>query len=181
MKKLLSLLLSLLLVFSLSSCKNSNTNNVSNEDIIQPIPQLQIKVGEQTANAIYGYYNYNAPIGDNHSQGGTQDYVNPLDLMQKPNIPIITTNEKQAILNFVWEKLEKQSNPKFNTNPDKISIVSWSDKEWGNTTATSEDVSLNDNTITLKPNGNIYEVKAEWTDKEKTSGTFIYHFCIISE
>lgn len=148
---------------------NNYANKLLHENdslvILQNPPALSIVSDETNHETLLGAYSWQCQNIDGSSTNKDADSAHPLhckDLLS----PLETTTDR-AILRFKEE-------------PDEIlSVCCWSDKDWSNTSAQSEQVAVNGNELTLKAGGYIYEVQAKWnTEKSGFGGTANYSFYI---
>ena len=148
---------------------NRYANRLLNERaamiILEKPPALDVVSDNTCSSALLGTYSWQCKNNDGTSQSMDVDSAHPLDcedlLLQ------FETTETSAFLRFTEE-------------PDAIlSAHCWSDEHWSDTTADSENVSVNGNEIELKAGGYIYEVTAEWnTEKSGYGGIAHYSFYV---
>ncbi|MDE5819265.1 MAG: hypothetical protein K2I07_08090 [Lachnospiraceae bacterium] len=127
-------------------------------------PLLTVISDENAHDALLGTYSWQRENGDGTSTGIEVDHAHPLDC--EAWLPPLETTCKTAVLRFAEE-------------PDRIvSIRCWSDENWSDPTAESEDITVMENEIELKIGGYIYEVTAEWNTENGYGGTAYYSFYV---
>ncbi len=138
--------------------------------LIEP-PTLTISTLDSSIEALRGTTSWLYDNGDGTQSGIESDSMHPLDSNSKEYMPTLlitpTPNSSKNPLEAVLQ---------FDVNPDEVSVHCWSDEHWGNTSAESEDILVNDFAIELKDSGYIYEVIAHWSSSEKYGGTAYYSF-----
>lgn len=142
---------------------NQYANELLNDEdsifISEEPPALTILSDQTAFGALRGTYSWQKDNGDGTATLTEADSPHPLDC--KDLLPLLETTEETAVLDFAWK-------------PDTVKVQCWSDEQWGNTNAESEDVTINGNVITLKPGGYIYEITAEWDTENGYGGTVSY-------
>ncbi len=148
---------------------NRYANRLLNEGdamiILEKPPALDV-ISDNTCNsALLGTYSWQCKSNDGTFQSMDVDSAHPLDC-------------EDLLLQF--ETTETSASLRFTEEPDAIlSACCWSDEHWSDTTADSENVSVNGNEIELKSGGYIYEVAAEWnTEKSGYGGIAHYSFYV---
>lgn len=127
-------------------------------------PLLTVISDETTHDALLGTYSWQHVNGDGTSTGIEVDHAHPLDC--EAWLPPLETTSQTVVLRFSEE-------------PDRIvSIRCWSDENWSDPTAESEDITVMGNEIELKIGGYIYEVTAEWNKDSGYGGTAYYSFYV---
>ncbi|MBD5467659.1 MAG: hypothetical protein HDR21_05850 [Lachnospiraceae bacterium] len=128
-------------------------------------PPLLTVISDETAHdALLGMYSWQRENGDGTSTGIEVDHAHPLDC--EAWLPPLETTSQTAVLRFTEE-------------PDQIvSIRCWSDENWSDPNAESEDITVMGNEIELKIGGYIYEVTAEWNNESGYGGTAHYSFYV---
>ncbi len=144
---------------ALSQYANELLRDENSIFISEEPPALTI-VSDQTAyGALRGTYSWTKKNIDGTVTSMETDSLHPLDC--KNLLPLLETTEATATLRFSWE-------------PDTVSVRCWSDGHWGNTAAGSEDVTVSENVMTLKPGACIYEITAVWDTNNECGGTVSY-------
>lgn len=184
MKKLLSILLTIILVLSLTACQaygqvdcpasdepdpvNAPGSNGSSKPTSKEPPVLTIL--DSSGNSIEankGTYTWSYDNDDGTQTGVCADSSHPLE-WQEFLIPMITSDDTVE-LNFAVQ-------------PQEISVRCWRDAYWGHTDAKEEAVTLTGNTIELKDGGYIFEVAAKWTGENLAAeGTVRYGFYVLKD
>lgn len=128
-------------------------------------PPLLTVISDETAHdALLGTYSWQRENGDGTSTGIEVDHAHPLDC--EAWLPPLETTSQTAVLRFTEE-------------PDQIvSIRCWSDENWSDPNAESEDITVMGNEIELKIGGYIYEVTAEWNTENGYGGRAHYSFYV---
>ncbi len=140
---------------------NSGAANI----ILEEPPDLSVVSDETSFGALLGAYSWQKKDIDGNSISTNADSAHPLDCKDLLSPPF-ETPETTATLRFTEE-------------PDTIlSVQCWSDEHWGEPAASSEDVTIDGNVLTLKPGGYIYEVTAEWNAESGYGGTASYSIYI---
>jgi len=178
MKKMISWILTIILMLYMSACNTGSTettipptidppgNSGPSKPTMKEPPKLTVSFGPgDSVQATTGTYGWNYDNGDGTMTGIQADSPHPLDLMDHLT-PLETT----------VDTLELQ----FEVQPQSISVRCWNDSQWGNTGAESQKVSLSGNMLELKEGGYIYEVEATWTGENLAAeGTVHYVFYVI--
>lgn len=148
---------------------NSYANRLLDEKdaniILEEPPGLAVISDNTSINTLLGSYLWQKMNADGTATSLIADGAHPLDC--KDMFVKLETTEQTASLNF------------FEKSPDRIlNAECWSDRYWNNPSAVSEDVEIDGNEITLKPDGYIYEIRAEWDTDNGYGGTAYYSFYI---
>lgn len=154
-------------LFLLSGCAPKAP--VYNEPDLTP-PTLTVTCGEATVEAgVYNGYNWEARNEDGEWFGVDAMCQMIKDL--EDSITVLETTEPTVELKFAIE-------------PDVISVSCCSDIIWRDSDAYAPDTDLEvaDGKITLKPGGNIYKVRANWSaekrDEKGVMGSVSYCFYV---
>lgn len=176
MKRIISILLAVILVFSLAACQSSQEGNQTNpsgsngpsKPALKEPPVLNVLDSTSTGiEANEGTYTWSYDNGDGTQSGVCADSPHPLE-WQKFLDPMTTSDDTVEL--------------SFDVQPQEISVQCWSDAYWGDVNAKAEDVRLNGNTLELKDGGYIYEVVAKWTGENLAAeGTVYYGFYVIKD
>ena len=83
----------------------------------------------------------------------------------------ITRLEGSGTVTFSWD----------GPAPDSVTVQCWSDTEWGNTRAESQEVPLEGDGFALKERGWVYEIHAAWDSSEDWGGEALYCFYGVGE
>ena len=184
MKKLLAIILSAILIFSMTACQSSGqiscpaddepekvnapgSNGASKPTATEP-PEL--KVLDSTCLGIVankGTYSWTYDNGDGTQTGVCADSAHPLE-WQEFMVPMTTSDDTVELY--------------FDVQPQEISVRCWSDAYWGKVDAEEENAALNRNKLELKDGGYIYEIVAKWTGENLAAeGTVHYGFYVIKD
>lgn len=182
MKKLLSILLAVILIFAMTACQNQiscpaadepnqmnapGSNGASKHTSKEP---LELKVLDSTCIGIVankGTYTWTCDNGDGTQTDVCADSSHPLK-WQEFLVPMTTSDDTVEL--------------HFDVQPQEISVRCWSDEYWGMVEAEEENVTLSENTLKLKDGGYIYEVVAKWTGENLAAeGTVHYGFYVIKD
>ena len=184
MKKLLSTLLTVILILAMTACQSSGqiscpaegepekvnapgSNSASKPTSTEP-PEL--KVLDSTCLGIVankGTYSWMSDNGDGTWKGVEADSSHPLE-WQEFLVPMITSDDMVELY--------------FDVQPQEVSIRCWGDANWGKVNAKEENASLSSNKLELKDGGYIYEVVAKWTGENLAAeGTVYYGFYVIKD
>ena len=184
MKRLLSILFAVILIFSMTACQSSGqiscpadnepekvnapgSNGASKPTSTEP-PEL--KILDSTCLGIVankGTYSWTYDNGDGTWMGVEADSSHPLE-WQEFLVPMTTSDDTVEL--------------HFDVQPQEISIRCWSDEYWGKVEAEEENVMFSENTLKVKDGGYIYEVVAKWTDDNLAAeGTVHYAFYIVKD
>ena len=184
MKKLLSILLAVILIFAMTACQSSGqincpadgepekvnapgSNGASKPTSTEP-PEL--KILDSTCLGIVankGTYSWMSDNGDGTWKGVEADSSHPLE-WQEFLVPMTTSDDTVELF--------------FDVQPQEVSIRCWSDANWGKVNAKEENVNLSGNKLELKDVGYIYEVVAKWTGENLAAeGTVYYGFYVIKD
>lgn len=132
--------------------------------ILEEPPALSIISDNTFVGAFRGTYSWQRRNYDGTITTVSADSAHPLDVKNSRNP--LETREQTAMLYF-------------NGEPDEIlNVRCWSDENWDNPAAESEDVAVNGYEIQLKPGGYIYEVQARWDTEGGYGGTANYSFYV---
>ena len=180
MKKLVSILLTAILIFSMAACQSAENpengqgqpnppgSNGSSKPTSKEPPEL--KVLDSTCIGIVankGTYSWTYDNGDGTQTGVCADSSHPLE-WQEFLVPM-TTSDDTVELNF-------------DVAPQEFTIRCWSDAYWGKVDAEEENTTLSGNKLELKDGGYIYEVVATWTGENLAAeGTVHYGFYIVKD
>lgn len=131
--------------------------------ILENPPKLDVMSDNVCNETLLGTYSWQCKNKDGTFTNTQADSAHPLERA----LPPFETTETNAFLRFSEE-------------PDTIlNVRCWSDEHWSDTSADSENVSVNGDKIELKAGGYIYEVIAEWnTEKSGYGGIAHYYFYI---
>lgn len=180
MKRLGSILLAVILLFSMTACQLSQkpeqglsqTNPSGGSGTSKPTskepPELKIQdsacVGRK---ANQGTYTWTYDNGDGTQNGVCADSSHPLE-WQEFLVPMTTSDDTVGLC--------------FDVEPQEVFIRCWSDACWGEVDSEEENVPLNGNRLELKDGGYIYEVIAKWTGENLAAeGTVHYGFYVIKD
>ena len=184
MKKLLAIVLTVILIFSITACQrtghischaadepeqlNAPGSNGASKPTSKEPPAL--KVLDSTCIAIeanIGTYSWTYDNGDGTQTGICADSSHPLE-WQEFLIPMTTSDDNVELY--------------FDVEPQEFTIRCWSDAYWGQVDAKEEKVTIHGNKLELKSGGYIYEVVATWTGENLAAeGTAYYAFYVIQE
>ena len=184
MKRLLSIALAVILIFSMTACQNSGqiscpaddepekvnapgSNGASKPTSKEP-PILTVTDGVgNSVNANTGTYTWMYDNGDGTQTGVCADSSHPLEWQEF--LTPLTTSSATVELTFAVQ-------------PQEFTVRCWSDDNWGKTDAEEEFIACSGNTLELKPGGYIYEVVAEWTGENLVAeGTAYYGFYVVCD
>ena len=184
MKKILSMLLSVILILSMSACQaydqiscppaDESDKQIAPGSIGSSKPSSkeppELKVLDSTCLGIVankGTYSWMSDNGDGTQTGVCADSSHPLE-WQEFLVPMTTSDDTVELY--------------FDVPPQEISVRCWSDAYWGKVDAKEENAMLNQNTLKLKDGGYIYEVVAKWTGANLAAeGTVHYAFYIVKD
>lgn len=180
MKRMISILLAVILIFSLAACQSSQepgqelgqTNPPGSVGTSKPASKEPpvLKILDSTCIGIEankGTYTWTYDNGDGTQTGVCADSSHPLE-WQDFLIPMTTSDNTVELY--------------FDVQPQEISVWCWSDEYWGKVEAQEENVTLSENTLKLKDGGYIYEVVAKWTGENLAAeGTAYYGFYVIKD
>ena len=184
MKRFLSILVAVILIFSMAACQSSGqiscpaedepqkgnapgSNGASKPTAKEP-PVLKVLDNEgNSVEAVKGTYSWTYDNGDGAQTGVCADSAHPLE-WQEFLVPMITSDDTVELY--------------FDVQPQEASIRCWSDTYWGMVDAEEENAILSGNKLELKDGGYIYEVVAKWTGEKLTAeGTAYYGFYVIKD
>ena len=184
MKRILSILGAVILVFSMAACQSSGrisspadekpekvnapgSNGASKPTSKEP-PEL--KILDSTCIGIVankGTYSWTYDNGDGTQTGVCADSSHPLQ-WQEFLVPMTTSDDTVELY--------------FDVSPQEVSVRCWSDACWGKADAEEENATLSGNRLELKDGGYIYEVVAKWTGENLAAeGTAYYGFYVIKD
>ena len=152
MKKFLSILLAVILIFAMTACQSSGqiscpsdgepekvnapgSNGASKPTSKEP-PEL--KILDSTCLGIVankGTYTWTYDNGDGTQTGVCADSSHPLE-WQEFLVPMTTSDDTVELY--------------FDVQPQEISVRCWSDEYWGKVDAEEENVTLSENTLEIK-------------------------------
>jgi len=142
----------------------------NNDAVLKEPPALTISISDKNIEAMRGTSSWMYDNGDGTWSGVESDSVHPLDNSTKEYMPklMLTSSELSSTVAVcsLW----------FDTFPDETTIRCWEERQWGDTSAESEPVSVSNFTMELKDGGYIYEVIATWNSSEKYNGKAYYSF-----
>ncbi len=131
------------------------------ETAVPKPPALVVAAGDETQQALLGTYNWRRL----HLGGMEEvcaDSPHPLDCQ-----------DLLALLDARQTTVQLQ----FAKPPDApLSVRCWSDQQWGNPLADSQEVTITGDTLSLRPGGWIYEVTARWGGGWGPGGAAHYAF-----
>lgn len=140
---------------------DSSQGGEESEPVIGP-PQLTVSCGEHSVIGIRGTYSWSyEEEGAEVGVGINADGAHPLDMEED-----ITRLEGSGTVTFSWD----------GPAPDSVTVQCWSDTEWGNTRAESQEVPLEGDGFALKEGGWVYEIHAAWDSSEDWGGEALYCF-----
>lgn len=182
MEKLLAIILTVILIFSMTACQSSGqiscpaadepeqvnapgSNGASKPTAKEP-PALKVLDSTRIAiEANIGTYSWMYDNGDGTQTGICADSSHPLE-WQEFLIPMTTADGTVELY--------------FDVEPQEFTIRCWSDAYWGQVDAKEEKVTIQGNKLELKAGGYIYEVVATWTGENLAAeGTAYYAFYVI--
>ena len=184
MKRILSILGAVILVFSMAACQSSGrincpadeksekgnapgSNGASKPTSKEP-PEL--KILDSTCLGIIaniGTYSWTYDNGDGTQTGVCADSSHPLQ-WQEFLVPMTTSDDTVELC--------------FAVSPQEVSVRCWRDACWGKVDAEAENATLSGNRLELKDGGYIYEVVAKWTGENLAAeGTAYYGFYVIKD
>lgn len=169
MKRYIALFFSLICIITVAGC--SNATAIGNQPILTEPPKLTISTLDNSIEALRGTTSWLYDNGDGTQTGIESDSMHPLDSNSKKYMPTLLITPTPD-----FSKKPLEAVLQFDVSPDEVSVHCWSDKHWGNTSAESEDILVNDFAIELKDSAYIYEVIARWSSSEKYGGTAYYSF-----
>ena len=176
MKRIISVLLAVILVFTLTACQvaeeSSPTNPPGSNGAAKPTSKEPpaLKILDSTCiglEANKGTYSWTYDNGDGTQSGICADSSHPLE-WQEFLVPMTTADNTVELY--------------FDAPPQEFTVRCWSDAYWGQVDAKEEKVSIEGNTLELKEGGYIYEVIATWTGENLAAeGTVYYGFYVIRD
>ena len=174
MKRVLSGLLAVVLIFTLTACQTvgeplptnpPGSNGQSKPNSKEP-PVLRVMDSTGIAiEANRGTYSWMYDTVNGLWKSEEADSAHPLQC-QEFLIPMETASDAVTL--------------SFDVQPQDITVQCWRDIHFGNPDASGEYIDLDGNTLKLKAGGYIYEVCANWTDENlEAAGTVHYSFYVI--
>jgi len=147
--------------------------------ILQEPPTLYVLAGEIQIEGLMGTSSWIYPDENGELTGIMGDSQHPL--LKKEITPVLDlVPTYYSSIDPLCANLQFGAAPN-NVMPNEIFIRCWSEEDWGNSAAESENISVNfDNGYIffhLKDGNYIYEVVATWNSSDKHSGTVSYSFC----
>ena len=124
-------------------------------------PALVVVAGEEIHPASLGTYTWRRL----HLGGMEEvcaDSPHPLDCQEF--LPLLKARQARVRLQFA------------KAPDDPLSARCWSDRQWGNPLADSQEVIITGDTLPLRPGGWIYEVTARWGSEHGPGGEASYAF-----
>ena len=173
MKRLLSVLLAVILIFLMAACQSTQntesnppgSNGASKPTSKEPPILTVLDASGQSVDAVKGTYSWMYDTGNGLWTGVEADSAHPLDC-QEFLIPMETASDTVTL--------------SFDVDPQDITVQCWRDVHFGNTDARGERIPLDGNNLELKPGAYIYEICANWTGENlAAAGTVHYSFYII--
>lgn len=128
-------------------------------------PELTVTAGEASCTALRGGWSWNYQLEDGSYSGAIADSVHPLEAREIT--PVLETSEPEAALTFALE-------------PDAVAARRWPEEAWGDADAPGEDVSLDGDTLPLRPGGWLYQVSASWDRMPGFAGDCQHSFFVRS-
>lgn len=128
-------------------------------------PELTVTAREASCTALRGGWSWNYQLEDGSYSGAIADSVHPLEAREIT--PVLETSEPEAALTFALE-------------PDAVAARRWPEEAWGDADAPGEDVSLEGDTLPLRPGGWLYQVSASWDRMPGFAGDCQYSFFVRS-
>ena len=176
MRRLLSCLLAVILVFGFAACQapsepdptNPAGGKVASKPVSKEPPTLRILDSTcMGLEANKGTYSWSCDNGNGTKSGICADSSHPLE-WQEFLVPMITADNTVEL--------------SFDVPPQNLTVRCWSDAYWGQVDAREEKPSVQGSTLELKKGGYIYEVIATWTGENLAAeGTVSYGFYVIRE
>lgn len=174
MKRIVSILLAVILIFSLAACKSiqkpvspPGSDGPSKPTSKEPPVLIVLDSTGIGVEASKGTYTWTYDNGDGTRAGVCADSSHPLQ-WQTFLVPMTTCDDTVEL--------------EFAVQPQEISIQCWNDGCWGDVNAEGETATLDENILQLKEGGYIYEVVATWTGENLAAeGTVYYGFYIIQD
>lgn len=178
MKRLLSILIAVILAFSLSACQSNQkpelglgkTNSPGSNGLSKPtaVEPPMLKVQDNLGNsveAVRGTYSWMYDTGNGRWTGVEADSAHPLQ-SQEFLIPLETASNTVTL--------------SFDVQPQDVTVQCWRDVLFGNADASGEHIPIDGNTLELKGGGYVYEICANWTGENlAVAGTAHYSFYAI--
>lgn len=174
MKKIISILIVAILIFSMAACSHDarpeqvsppGSNGPSKATSTEP-PVLMID--DRSGNSIQantGTYSWIYDNGDGTQTGVCADSSHPLE-WQEFLVPMTTIKDTVEL--------------RFAVPPQEYSVRRWNESCWEDVNAISEDVDSMGDVIELTAGGYNYEVVAKWTGENLAAeGTVHYGFYVI--
>ena len=160
-----------ILLFESSSISNvggvDEPSNITTESLEKP-PTLTVSCGDIGVNAWLGTYSWlYKNLENGTAQAINADSSHPLTRLNSvPTLSIVPST-----LSHVEPRLAVLQ---FANTPDKIKVMCYSIDE--KDTNNGEEISVKDMTFQMKEGKHLYEIVAEWTDTEESSGKAYYAF-----
>ncbi len=148
MKRLIALVVSLICLFSFSSCRNQAENPR------QEPPSLTVQCGSETVEALLSTYSWSIVSSDGKGRSISADGKHPVELLDLYT-PLPLGSETTATLSF-------------EVKPLSVTVKCWNENnldldDASNLYADCMELDYDNGTITLPTDGNyIYEVLASW-------------------
>lgn len=178
MKRLLSILIAVILIFSLAACQSNQkpelelgktsppgSNGPSKPSSVEP-PMLKVQDNlGNSVEAVRGTYSWMYDTGNGLWTGVEADSAHPLQ-SQEFLIPLETASGTVTL--------------SFDVQLQDITVRCWRDVHFGNADASGEHIPIDGNTLELKTGGYVYEICANWTGENlAAAGTAHYSFYVI--
>lgn len=147
----------------LSACASQPEAPAPEAGGITAPPELTVTIGEERCTALRGGWSWTVREGEDQYSGTIADSVHPLECQEIT--PQLTTVEPQVLLSFPLEA-------------DTLTAQCWPESAWGDVSAQGEDITIEGDTLTLRPGGWIYEVHAVWDAMPDYEGDCHYSFFV---
>lgn len=178
MKRLPSILIAVILVFSLAACQSSQdpelglnqtnppgSNGSSKPTAKEPPALTVLDANGQSVETVKGTYSWMYDTGNGPWTGVEADSAHPLQ-SQEFLIPLETASGTVTL--------------SFDVQPQDVTVRCWRDVHFGNADASGEHIPIDGNTLVLKAGGYVYEICANWTGENlAAAGTAHYSFYAI--
>ncbi len=124
-------------------------------------PTLMVVAGDENHQALLGTYTWRRL-----HLGGMEEVCadSPHPLECQDLLPLLDARQATVRLQFA------------KPTDGPLSVQCWSDQQWGNPLADSQNVTVTGDTLPLRPGGWIYEVTAQWGTEHGPGGTASYAF-----
>ena len=149
----------------LTGCAHQGTGPAP--EVLTEPPVLTVRCGEITVEALRGAASWSYDNSDGTWTGFEADSLHPLDEAARDLTPRLV---------FPASAEAPEAALEWDTAPDTVTVRRWSDSLWGDTGAPAEEIRPEDFTITLREEGCVYEVVADWSSPEHWGGTAHYSF-----